>query len=258
MANSDVEARRKQRQKIARKKHLKTAFVIFLIFALSVCVVLSVTVLFPIKTVKVTGSNIYSSEEIAKKSQVMDKNLFTVSKEKTEKRIRKSLPFVDKIEFVRSLPDTIQIKVTDAKEYASYLIGNTYFTVSKNGNVLNKYNKLPEKIFEIKSKSASCEVGGTVTFKDNAEKEIIDTLISEIESTGEKIDFVDVTNKNDIKMGVSGRFTVLFGVYADIDKKCAHLKSMIKNIAQNESGTINLSMWSSEKREGTFIKNTGN
>ena len=79
MAKRKIEDEKELRRKKRKKRRLITGFVIFMITAISVAAVLSVTVLFPIKIVKATGSKLYTEKQIVKSSGISeDNNLFTL------------------------------------------------------------------------------------------------------------------------------------------------------------------------------------
>ena len=88
-----------------------------------------------------------------------------------------------------------------------------------------------------------------------------ETLIKDIISlAGEyslKIDGIDITNELAVTVGVDGRFSVNFGTSNNLSEKFAHLSGMVKNIAEDKSGKIDLSMWTSSNTQGTFVENKG-
>ena len=84
---------------------------------------------------------------------------------------------------------------------------------------------------------------------------MLQNTIKLLEENDIRIDYLDVTSKITIKAGVEGRFDVNFGTENSLENKILHLKTTIENIAVNESGSINLSMWNDQNPEGTFVKN---
>ena len=71
---SDVNRRRAARQRAARRKRLKTAFILFLIIALITLAIMCFTVFFQVKIIKSTGSKIYSGSQIGEASKVTGKD----------------------------------------------------------------------------------------------------------------------------------------------------------------------------------------
>lgn len=96
--------------------------------------VLCLTVFFQINTISASGSKIYSSDKILSQCIIQKgKNLFTVNTDEAALRIEENLPYVYKAEIKRKLPDTIEIKVTDAKVAYSLLCeDNTYILLDNN------------------------------------------------------------------------------------------------------------------------------
>ena len=93
LMQSDVNKRRAARQKKARRRRLKIAFIFFLIIALITLAIMCFTVFFPIKRINVSGSEIYSKSEIIKASKLTtNDNLLVVSEEEIENNIRQQLP----------------------------------------------------------------------------------------------------------------------------------------------------------------------
>lgn len=257
MQNDDVAKRRQYRRKKARRKHLKVFFIIFMLFLILLGIALSLTVLFPIKNVIVKGTNLYELVQIKNSANLVGKNIFTVSEKNTEESLRKKFPYIDTIEINRKLPDTVELKISDAKEFLLYKSEEKYYSISKREYVLEKYSEPVQNIPVIITDKVKCKVGQKIIFEDVSIKETTDKLISEIGSRDISIDYIDITDKNNITVGImNNRFKVLIGSSSYLENKCAHLSGMVKSINEGEKGTINLTMWTTEKSEGTFIKDS--
>ena len=173
--------KRKERQKRARKRRLVASFIFFIVFLLLVGVVLSLTVLFPISKINISGSKIYTSEQIADVCGIdLGDNLFTVSKKDTLNKLKEKLPFIETVEFERTLPDTLKITVTDAKKYACYEIDGKFYTVSKSGWVLEKTSKKAENVFLVTANGVKCSVGESIKFEKEETKQQIERLVESL------------------------------------------------------------------------------
>lgn len=250
----DIAARRAKRRKAAQIRRLKFLTVVFLIIALIVTAILSVTVLFPIKKINVSGSKKYDSQTVIEKSGLMGENLIIASEKKLEENLRKKLPYIDELSLDKNMPGTVTIKITDAKEYASYLISGKYYVVSKKGYVLRTAETLPDGTFEVITKAKSTAKGEILQFSDEQSKELTENLIKYLTEHGIKINSINLKNRSKITVRVEGRFDVSFGTSDYLQKKCDHLATMIKEIEKDAKGDINLSMWTPEKTEGTLIR----
>lgn len=256
MMQSDVNKRRAARQKKARRRRLKIAFIFFLIIALITLAIMCFTVFFPIKRINVSGSEIYSKSEIIKASKLTtDDNLFVVSEEEIENNIRQKLPYVDSVKLKRVLPDAVILTVSDAKEYAYYQSGDNYFLLSDSGYILKKQTEIPENVFQIVTSGIEGEVSQKAEYKNGAEEELVNTLISALQNKEINIDKIDVSNILEISLEVEGRFTVVLGTTDYTEEKIAHLKGMIESIPDRK-GKINLSMWTPTNSQGSFVEDT--
>ncbi|MBR3968190.1 MAG: FtsQ-type POTRA domain-containing protein [Clostridia bacterium] len=251
---SEVNKRRAQRQKQARKRQLKAAFIIFIIIALIALVVMCFTIFFNIKHISTSGSKIYSKAEIYDAAGITkDDNLLVISEKEIENRIRKKLPYVDSVKIKRNLPDKIILTITDAKEYAYFTSGKSNFILSENGYILKEQPKTPKNVFEIITSGIEGSVGEKAVYKNSAEEKLIGELITTLRQKQVNIDKIDVTSMLQIKIFVDNRFEVIIGDSKYITEKIAHLSSMIESIS-NRKGKIDLSMWTPQKSQGSFVE----
>jgi len=257
MSNEREEAikRRQARKKKIRRRRIKTAFITFLVLSLIVGVVLCFTVFFSIKSITASGSKLYTAEQLISASGIKNEdNLLLITEEKTLKKIRETLHFVDSIKIEKKLPNTLSIIATDAKEYACFKNENSYYTISKSGYVLKSYEKLPQNVFLIITDIEKTILGEQIILKDSNSAELLKTIINSLEKNGIPINYVDITDKLNLEVKVCGRFIVNFGTYTNLDKKILHLSGMVDGIEKTKTGRINLSMWTSSKTEGSFVE----
>ncbi len=252
---SDIDKRRRERRKKIRQRRLKTVFILFLIIALIALAIMCFTTFFPIKRISVSGSKIYTKSEIIKASKLTtDNNLFAISEKSIENTLRKALPYVDDVKLKRVLPDAVILTVTDAKEYAFYKSDKKYYILSSNGYVLKQQSEIPKNVFEIVTNGISGNVGEPAVYENSAQAELTERLITALSGEGINIDKIDVTNSLEITLNVEERFIVNMGSDEYLSEKTAHLKGMIDSIP-DRSGSINLSMWTPQSSQGTFVAN---
>lgn len=253
--NDEFTRKRKARQRKIRKRRIKI-FIGFLVVALLItCAALSLTVLFPINSITVTGSEKYTAEEILSAAGIKKgDNLFTAKADAGA--MAKKLPYVQSVQTVRKLPGSLTLKVKDAAEYACYKADGKYFTVSRSLHVLNRCDEPPENMLLILAGNVSCKVGEDVQYGDNKAGGLIEQIEKSAEEYSLALNRIDITDELAISVKTEGRFVVNFGTSNGLDGKFAHLASMIKNIDAQKTGTVNLSMWSSSNTEGTFVEGT--
>lgn len=228
-------------------------FSMFIVLLVTVFAVLSLTVLFPIKQITAKGSEKYTSEQIVASSGIdIGDNLF-ISSVKTD-ALREKLPYIESVKIKRTLPDSIAITVKDAEPYACYYSDGAYYTVSRSGYVLENGEEKPDSLFEIRAGGVKCALGKAVVFSEEGTEDLILEIGRLAEEYGLSLNCIDVTDEIALTVKAENRFVVNLGTSNYLDKKFAHLSGMIKNIGETKTGKINLSMWTSDNTEGTFVE----
>ncbi len=251
--------RRKERQKRARKRRLIAWFIFLIILLLIVGAVLSLTVFFPIKKLTFTGSKIYTPQQIKVASDIdLGDNLFYISKNDILNKLKKKLPFIEDIKIERILPDTLKVSVTDAKRHTCYQVKENFYTVSKDGWVLEKTLEKSEDLILVIADNIVCKVGNAVEFKEEKSKQQIDNLIELLNTYNLSIDYINATEYINLTAGVEGRFEVIFGSDAALEYKVKYLNTAIAELENSIKGTFDLSMLNEQKQQGIFRQNNTN
>lgn len=250
----EIMKRRAERKKKIRRRRLFTGFLTFVFFSLIVLVILCYTVLFPIKSVAAVGSKLYTSEQIITASGLSeDDNLFRVSEKELTEKIRVKLPFIDSIKIKRKFPDELIITASDAKEFACIKDSDIYYTLSQKGYVLNSYSEKPD-VLELICNNKPLALGEKAALKEVKEANLLKQLTDSLMAENIKIDNINVTDILNITAMVEGRFIVNFGNSTNLDKKIAHLGGVVLKIDKEKTGKIDLSMWTSQKKEAAFVE----
>lgn len=245
--------KRAERQRKIRKRRLKLMLLLFVVAALCTGVVLSLTVLFPIKDITATGSKIYTEKEIIEHSGIYpEDNLFRISENKTEKALKSKLPYVESVTLERTVPDKITIKVKDAVEFACYEVDGKYYKVSSSGWVLSQETEVSESLLNIKADKVKCKVGSEITFENEETVELLKSMTDGMEQNKISVQKIDITNTVKIILYVDNRFEVDLGTPNYITEKINHLGVMVTEISPEKSGKIDLSMWTNDNKIAPF------
>lgn len=248
----------KRRKKSSRKKKhsaLPLVIVVLLILALFVGCVLSVTVLFPINNIGVSGDTPYSAEEIIAASNIQKgKNLF-LSGTDAEKRITKKLPYISSVQVQRHLPGNIVLKVTKATPARVYNTNGLYLLVDEKLKILCRQEMPAEGLLTVVGTTAKAGKDGEIlTFEKAENADLANMLIDIFEQNEIVCTLLDVTDPLAVKFSLKNGITVLLGSTVNAEKKCRHLKSMLENMDQNASGEIDLTFWSEQNPKGIFTR----
>ena len=251
----DFQKKRAIRQRKLRRRRVIAALWTFLFSAIAVGLILCMTVFFPVKVVRANGSKVYTEMQIIKACGLTEKdNLFVFSRQKTTERLRKKLPYIDSASYKIYLPDGIKITVKDAADYLCYKQKNSYYTISKAGYVLSKSAEPSLAVPTVLGADGTFTVGKKAAFKNSKKQHIAEESMRLFTENGLSVNCLDLTDPIEIKVKVSDRFLVNLGSFTEWEGKIGHLSGMVKSIEPERTGEINLSMWNSQKKEGSFVE----
>lgn len=169
---SKPEVRKKQTQKRKLKNKVRNALITIglLIVLMAVGIVLSLTTFFHIEIINVTGSGIYSTEEIIDNCGIdTGENLFLINKEASKEKLEKNLPYVYDVKIKRKLANTVNIEIIDAKaEYSIKNEDDTFILLDDNFKVLNNASgdSAENTVNIIDSTITSADNGSKIVFED--------------------------------------------------------------------------------------------
>jgi cell division protein FtsQ len=112
---------------------------VILLIVIVTFVILSTTVFFKVNTVTVTGSSIYTAEEIIAASGIKGgDNLIRTKTGKCESLIEQQLIYVEEAEITRSFPSTLVINIIPCKEKISAEYEEGFCLLSESGKILKQ------------------------------------------------------------------------------------------------------------------------
>jgi cell division septal protein FtsQ len=265
----DETGREYSEYKYKKKKHRRNYSLVFLMIFMILAiifVILSLTVLFPIKTVIITGSSVYKSADIRSTAAIKDgQQIITLKSDVIEDAILENYIYIDETKVKKRYPTTIEIEIIPSHPVASIAItdgdGNNsgYLYLSDSGKILEQ-NELPKKdapIFTGVTLSEAVIPGAIIninagsdeiekmTDEEKADLSAI-TLILEVSAdipakVREKTDYIDVRDRGDIKIMYDNRLELGIGGLSDLEYKLGFLMQIIEEkIGPNTSGRLKM------------------
>lgn len=261
--DDDFEARRReimQKRAAGKKKRKAAAMRRGIIFAsimlVIVLIVLSLTVFFPISSIKVSGGdNRYSKEQIIEATGIKVGENIWMSGADAEEKLTQKLPYIYSADIERKFPSSVVIKIKMATPKTCYKDNkNLLLLCDSNNKVLEVLKKTPDNVplilgMDIKNTKA----GAVVQFNNEEKQKIVEQIRTAVENKSMSLNHVDISNTVDIKIKVLNRFTVKLGSVSSLEDKIEHLSKTIEKIEKNRKGTIDLSDFSDENRNGIFV-----
>lgn len=239
------EAIAKQRA-IARKKFseyrrvIRTALLLLAITALFVLLVYKL--FFVIETVDVSGSEVYTNEEIlASAGFEVGDNLFSFAADDAENTITFLCPYIASAEVDRTVPQSVAITLTDdSAAYFANIWGDTV-KLSAGLRVLEVVDEGDtEGLIELVLPPVKYSVAGRVIeFSDKRDDRYIRAVLDEVASSAlagaGMVDAVDLSDEYDITLESCGRYLLKIGGEDDCDLK---LRMAYKTMTAKDFDTL--------------------
>lgn len=234
---------------LRRRKHRRRVLIAFyltlFIVVLSVAAILSVTVLFKITDISVSGKTRYTEEQIIQASgiKIGDNLVLTRTKEDVQK-IRTSLPYIGSVRISKHFPTGISIAVEEAKIVGAVVYGSGYAIIGSDETVLETASSAPESCMTIKGLNIKkAQAGSKIEFADSMQETAFRSTLEAIKESGiSNITSSDFSQVSRILLIYDGRITINLGTATDLPYKLKFAKEILKTqIKPTETGTLNMS-----------------
>ncbi len=239
----ETNARRRKRR---RKRSNFLYFVILMLFVAIALVTLSVTVLFNISKIEVSGAQEVLQSDIIEASGVSEgENLFRLNIENIQNNILNKLDSLDNVTVSRKLPSTLSISVQETQaEYNLKQDDSTYMILSKNFRVMKTGEESPEGSAVVLTGISvqNATKGDFVDLNSADGYEETAQILSELsEQDIENIKEIDVSNTMNISINCNNKYKILIGTVSGIAYKLQFAKEvMTNNLNSSDKGVIDV------------------
>ncbi len=240
--------RRKDYAKDARKKRKRNVFkalIFTVIIAVGVLIALSLTVLFKIETITVSGDTRYTAEQIIENSDVkIGDNLWRTTSQNVTEKLSEALPYVANAKIVRKIPSEVEIVITETLPAYSISKGKKYILINEKDKVLEENAaKKGDTVQIIGIEILNTKAGTTLTVKSPESYDAAKEIINSASSNELKLTQVDVSDTNLLTAVYGGQIRLEFGSRSDMMSKLKMAKEIISKLESEnnkQQGVINL------------------
>lgn len=235
-------------QKRLSRQRIKAAVILVLAIVL-VIILMFMTPIFNIKSIKVSGNKTVVIDEIKSKlSDLADENLFKVSSGNIRKRL-KDIAYIDDVAVSRGLfPVSLNIVITECNPAAYIKLGDKNLILNSQLKILRDDNTLPTdsipQIYGIEINDY--RVGKNLESPEGDKTEILQTMLRISEELGllSSLNYIDLNELTGIKMLYDDRLEVICGTQVELERKIRMFKETVSNnyLNENSRGTIDLSV----------------
>lgn len=240
-----------QRRAESRRRRRRRALLLFYFFTfitvITAAIALSLTVLFKIDTIEVTGTSRYPAEQIIAVCEIeKGENLFLAKTREAGAAIQQKLPYISSATVSRRLPAKIVITVKEEPLSGALEYNKKYAVIGTSGKVLELAAKMPENCPNIKGlKLSKAEVGKDIVYSDTTQQTALHDLTAAItDSKLGKVTEIDMSVPYKLQIVYDNRITMNLGLASDLNYKLRFAKSILDagKIKENEKGVLNLSV----------------
>ena len=235
---ADAKASQGVRKKHKKRKRIKldipsgVVMSLGITSALVVVVLLAFTMFFNVRTADITGSELYTYDQILLISGVNDNtNLLRMNTDVIEKRLVNGLPYVEEAKVTKKFPDTVKIEIKEADVCASLQTDDGYMLISRAGVVLETQSSAPvsgKPVIKGFEAQKNLEAGGAVESKDSLKAKIVTTLLDCMEKLEfDKVYDIDISDRTNIILRYDDRIDIYIGSSYDMEYKLESIKLVI-------------------------------
>lgn len=229
-----------------RRRALLIFYILLFLSVLSAAAAVSLTVLFKIDSIQVSGTSKYSQEQIISACGIeKGENLFLAKTKQAEQRILSQLPYIGSVKVRRQLPAKIHIEVTAATVCGAVEYSGKYAIMGDDFRILEVTDKLPQSCSLIKGiELINPKAGAAAEFADSSAQTCFMEVVSTLKKDGlTKITGMDFSSPSSVLLDYDGRVTINLGMPSGLDYKIRYAKALFDSgkIQETEMGLLNLS-----------------
>lgn len=243
-------ARRKKRGRQHRRGRFGFLYKLLSIALILAAIIAGCVVFFRVDTITVAGNSRYTAEQIIDAAEVeRGDNLFTLDKFKISKQILTRLPYVASVSITRSLPDALDIKVSECAGAASLEGEGAYWILNAGGKFVERTDAAgAASVPPVTGLTAVAPIVGTkleVPEEQELKLAALTKLMAALEARGmaAQVQSYDLTAVNVVLVGYAGRFTLKLPMSGtDYTKETKTVQVALERLAANDSGIIDFTL----------------
>lgn len=245
VAKTSMERETNMRRGRRRQRGRMMYAIVVLLLTLAAIATLSMTVLFNIQKIEVTGdAKMYSAEEIAAATGISaGDNMVRLNLEAAEEKALTSLLYVEDITITRQFPDTLQINVQKCTPTYNVVYEHGTLIVSEYGKILENSMDRQEGLVTILGYVPYEPSAGTwMTSEDQQDIRIMEAFMNIISNAELEVPIVsvDMTEAHSVIVNFDNRIEFDMGKADDIDYKITFAQHIISRQPADKEGYLTM------------------
>ncbi len=212
-------------------------------------IILAMSVFFVVTDIQVEGNARYTDEEIIQASGLeKGESLFFINRCDAAAAIFAKLPYINDAMITRELPSRVVISVTESSAMGYVTLEGKYWIIDQNCKILKQVEQTELKsLIRIDGLEPVDPDPGSVmkvAEADGAKLRYLTEILHQLlkRRLWPDVSVVDTSDVKNPAFAYLNRFTVRVGDDADLDYKFGMLQSAVEQLAEHDSGTLDLSI----------------
>ena len=230
-------ARRRRYNHKRRRGSLSFLYKLLAFVLICTAISLALTLFFRIRSIEVSGNDRYTRQEIIDAAGVSEgDNMFLMNKYSAAERIRRALPYIETVQFRRSLPDGLSIIVTECADPAAIVQDGKAYLLCDTGNIVDEVTPAAAKQrMQVKGLTLTDPAVGQPAMAAEGQE-----LALEQRGMTADVSLLDMSDPAQLTLRYLERFDVQLPREADYGYKLDYLMAVVKKLEVNEKGVINM------------------
>lgn len=220
------------------RRKIKAVCFVFLSLFLAIFYVIYFSSFFQIKKIEISGNQKVSSQELisdieeklTKKILFFNsKSLFLAEPEEIENIILKKYPIIEKTDFLKKLPDKLEVLIKERSPVAVFEKDNEYFFIDESGIVFEKIESRRDFLLIKKTESdEKINLGENIIKKEQVSQILKADLEIKDKTPKVDIDFAQIVNEQRFNIKTLEGFEIFFDFSKDIPQQVLNLSVVLK------------------------------
>ena len=215
----------------------------------AVCVTLSLTVFFNVTAINVSGSSLYTTDQVLAAVDVKTgDNLIRLNTRRLEERALAQLTGAESVEIARRFPNSLDITVTDGDPSMQILVNGVYYGFTGSGRLVSQtQTPLVDAQVLVGSDPSGLETGQYLTDLPEEQQATFSTWRTVTALTDKygihDLSAMDLSDELSLRLFYQNRIEIDLGPLSDMDAKIAALSTILYgagSIGVEETGVLDL------------------
>ncbi len=240
-------ARRRRYNHKRRRGSFSFLYKLLAFVLICTAIALALTLFFRIRSIEVSGNDRYSRQEIIDAAGISEgDNMFLMNKYNAAERIRKALPYIETVQFRRSLPDGLSIIVTECTDPAAIVQDGKAYLLCDTGNIVDETTPAAAKNrMQVKGLTLLEPSVGVQAKAAEGQELALETLLAVMRELDSReligdVSLLDMSDPAQLTLRYLDRFDVYFPWESDYGYKLDYLTAVVEKLEVNEKGVINM------------------